>query len=152
MGRWTGSWISGPAAAGVDSSLDQPRGERLGLPAEGRGSVASLGRRVGALVVDLALSSLVTMLFTGVPHPGERPWNTLVFALMYVFFTAAFGQTPGMRLFGLQVLRLDTGRPLGLVRAAARTLLLCLIVPALLMDRDGRGLHDRAVASVVVSG
>jgi hypothetical protein len=31
-----------------------------------------------------------------------------------------------------------------------RTALLCLVIPAIVVDRDGRGLHDRAAASVVV--
>jgi hypothetical protein len=30
------------------------------------------------------------------------------------------------------------------------TLLLCLVIPAVVMDSDGRGLHDRAVGSIVV--
>ena len=47
------------------------------------------------------------------------------------------------------MVRLD-GRPLGLVGVFVRTLLLCLLVPALIWDRDGRGLHDKAVGSVLV--
>jgi hypothetical protein len=35
-------------------------------------------------------------------------------------------------------------------RRALRALLLCLFVPALVMDADSRGLHDRAARSVVV--
>jgi hypothetical protein len=35
-------------------------------------------------------------------------------------------------------------------RSALRALLLCLFVPALVMDADSRGLHDRAARSVVV--
>jgi hypothetical protein len=31
-----------------------------------------------------------------------------------------------------------------------RFVLLCLLVPALVTDRDGRGLHDKAARSVVV--
>ena len=33
---------------------------------------------------------------------------------------------------------------------ALRTALLLLLVPALITDRDGRGLHDRAAGTVVV--
>jgi uncharacterized RDD family membrane protein YckC len=47
------------------------------------------------------------------------------------------------------VMRLD-GRPVGLPRAALRTLLLVLLVPAVVTDRDGRGLHDKAAGTVVV--
>ena len=39
---------------------------------------------------------------------------------------------------------------IGLLRAALRTLLLCLLIPALIWDRDGRGLHDKAAGTVVV--
>lgn len=35
-------------------------------------------------------------------------------------------------------------------RALLRTVLLCLAVPALIWDRDGRGLHDRLAKTVEV--
>jgi len=35
-------------------------------------------------------------------------------------------------------------------RAFVRTLLLVLIIPAVITDRDQRGLHDRIVATAVV--
>ena len=31
-----------------------------------------------------------------------------------------------------------------------RTVLICLVIPPLVWDSDGRGLHDRAVNTVVV--
>jgi uncharacterized RDD family membrane protein YckC len=31
-----------------------------------------------------------------------------------------------------------------------RTVLLCLVIPAFIWDRDGRGLHDKAAGTVVV--
>ena len=40
--------------------------------------------------------------------------------------------------------------PLGLLTALLRTALLVLLVPALVYDRDKRGLHDRAAKTVVV--
>ncbi len=44
---------------------------------------------------------------------------------------------------------MDGGR-LGLGRVALRTVLICLVIPAVVIDSYGRGLHDRAVGSVVV--
>jgi hypothetical protein len=44
---------------------------------------------------------------------------------------------------------LSTGR-LDPFRSALRTLLICLVVPPLVFDRDQRGLHDKAVGSVAV--
>ena len=64
--------------------------------------------------------------------------------------TGLAGGSAGQIARGLRVVRLD-GRPLGLPRAALRTLLLLLLVPALIWDRDGRGLHDKAADSVVVN-
>ena len=41
---------------------------------------------------------------------------------------------------------------IGAARALFRTVLICLAVPPLIWDRDGRGLHDRAVLTAVVKG
>ena len=149
MSRWTGSWLGGPASAGLQTGPAQPRGARLGLPADGPGSVATLIRRSAAFAVDAIGSALIAGLFTAPELP--RNWSLLVFVVVYVVFTAAFGQTPGMRLLRLRVVRLDTGGPLGVPRAVVRTALLVLLVPALLSDRDSRGLHDKAAGAVVVN-
>ncbi|MDQ6874901.1 MAG: RDD family protein, partial [Actinomycetota bacterium] len=45
MSRWTGSWLGGPASAGVRREPLEAPGVRLGLPPTGRGAVAGLGRR-----------------------------------------------------------------------------------------------------------
>jgi hypothetical protein len=47
MARWIESWLPGAPA---ESGGPYP-GERLGLPAEGAGSVAGLGRRFAALAI-----------------------------------------------------------------------------------------------------
>ena len=44
-----GSWLSGPEPLGPKSGYP---GEQLGLPQAGPGSLARMGRRLGALVVD----------------------------------------------------------------------------------------------------
>jgi len=123
---------------------------RLGLPADGPGSVATIGRRVVAFAADSIGSALVAGAFTAPDLP--RNWSLLVFSLEYVFFCGLFGQTPGMRLLRIRVVRLDTGRPPGLWQAFVRTALLVALVPALITNRDGRGLHDMATGAVVVNG
>jgi uncharacterized RDD family membrane protein YckC len=55
-----------------------------------------------------------------------------------------------MRLLGLRVVRLGAGGRLGLLRAILRFALLCLLIPAVITDRDGRGLHDKAAGTAVV--
>jgi len=99
--------------------------------------------------VDSFGSALVAGAFTAPDLP--RNWSLLVFVVEYVFFTALFGQTPGMRLLGIRVVRLDTGRPLGVWRALVRIALLVALIPALITNRDGRGLHDLATGAVVVN-
>jgi uncharacterized RDD family membrane protein YckC len=77
-------------------------------------------------------------------------WPLVVLIIEYTFFVGLFGQTPGMFVTGLRCVSVNTGGPIGPPRAALRALLLVLIVPALVMDADGRGLHDRAAGSIVL--
>ena len=51
----------------------------------------------------------------------------------------------------IRCVAVEDGGRLGVLRAALRGALLCLLVPALIM-KDGRGLHDRAAGSVVLDG
>ena len=44
-------------------------------------------------------------------------------------------------MLSLQVVSPD-GQPIGLPRAALRTALLCLVIPAVIQNEDHRGLHD----------
>jgi uncharacterized RDD family membrane protein YckC len=63
--------------------------------------------------------------------------------------TALTGSSFGQRIMGIRVISLTRGR-LDPARTALRTLLLCLVVPPLIFDRDQRGLHDKAADSVAV--
>ncbi|MEC4017195.1 RDD family protein [Streptomyces sp. H27-D2] len=146
-----GSWLSGPRAAAEDMGVDFGyRGQRLGLPAEGPGSVASMGRRVGALFIDWALCVLIAyaLLADGDPQRTSNP-ALGVFLVLSVLTIGTVGCTPGKRLLGLRVVAVGGGR-LGIGWVALRTLLLALIIPAVVWDRDGRGLHDRAARAVQV--
>jgi uncharacterized RDD family membrane protein YckC len=109
----------------------------------------SLARRFGALIVDWLLCVLVAKFFGG--DPRRDAWSpVLVLIIEYGFFIGLFAQTPGMFLTKLRcVSHLDGGR-IGVPRAVLRAVLLCLVVPALIMDNRQRGLHDRAAGSVVV--
>ena len=140
--RDVASWLQGPAALrGEDSSY---AGQRLGLPAEGRGRIAGFGARLAAFLVDAVLCAALAW---GVA--GDQVWTTPIFGLEVLVLTALAGASAGQRVRGLQVVRLD-GRPVGLARAALRTALLLLLIPALIWDQDGRGLHDKAARTVVL--
>jgi uncharacterized RDD family membrane protein YckC len=147
-----GSWLSGPRAAAEQAGVDFGyRGEQLGLPETGPGSIARPGRRLGALAVDWGLCLLIAYgLLTHGYKPGATGnWALLVFFVLSALTVGTIGFTPGKRLFGLRVAALDTGRP-SFLRAVFRTALLCIAIPALIWDRDGRGLHDRLARTVEV--
>ncbi len=126
------------------------RGERLGLPEEGPGSIAPPGRRIAAICVDWGLCLLIAYgLLTGGDFRSAGNWALLVFVVLGVLTVGTVGFTPGKRLMGLRVVSVNGGR-LTLPRAVLRTLLLALAVPALVWDRDNRGLHDRLSGAVQV--
>lgn len=146
-----GSWLSGPKAAAEEMGADfgYP-GKQLGLPQQGPGSVARFGRRLGALVIDwLACQLIAYGLITGRDWTAAGNWTLLLFASLSILTVGTVGFTPGKRILGLRVASQDGGR-LGIGRVAIRTLLLALVVPALVWDRDGRGLHDRLSRAVQV--
>ena len=148
MPRWTGTWLSGPGAAGVSLRPEgEWRGKRLGLPEEGSGAVATFGRRMIAFVVDAVVCALVAGLWTAPDAPGL--WSFVPLAVLYVVAVPLTGQTLGMRLLGLRLVQFGNARP-DVPRAVLRFVLLVLLIPALISDRDGRGLHDKAARSVVV--
>lgn len=146
-----GSWLSGPRAAAEEAGVDFGyRGQQLGLPEDGPGSIARPGRRLGALAVDWGISLLIAYgLITDGYGQATSNWALLLFFLMGVLTVGTVGFTPGKRLFGLRVVTLETGT-VNPLRALLRTALLCVAIPALIWDRDGRGLHDRLARTVEV--
>lgn len=137
-----GDWLTGVFTPGKQS---QYPGEELGLPQEGPRSVARMGRRFVALLVDWLLCVLITMTFSR--HPQAITIG--VFAAEVYLLTALTGFTVGKRLLGIRVARLD-GKPVGLWWALVRTVLLLMLIPPLVNDSDLRGLHDRAANTVVI--
>jgi uncharacterized RDD family membrane protein YckC len=133
-------------------------GQHFGLPEFGSGSVAGWSRRLGALVIDWVICSLITIAFLYHPTPGHpenvltepRLWTLLIFGLQDFVLTATLGFTIGKRITGLRVIRLHGGGPVGFGPALIRTVLLMLVVPAMMMDRDLRGLQDKAAGTVVI--
>jgi hypothetical protein len=125
-------------------------GERLGLSESGPGSVATLPRRAAQFLLDAVLAGLVAALFTFPALPQN--WSLLSWAVLVVVPLAVLGMTPAMVMLGLRVVRLD--RPdaagVGLLWALVRTASVFFVIPALIVDRDVRGIHDRASRTIVV--
>lgn len=120
-------------------------GERLGLPQSGPRSIARLGRRIGALALDWALSVLVSVAFF---HYDS--FATLgIFAVTQIIFVMLLNGSIGHVVFRMRVVPLAGGW-VGVWRPFVRTLLLCLVIPAVIWDRDQRGLHDKASGTVLV--
>lgn len=147
-----GSWLEGPQG-GLGTSR-----RSLGLPPEGRGSLASLGRRVVALAIDWAACWAVSIAFF-----SASSWATLlVFLAENVLLVGFAGHTLGHWLAGMRVRTLVTGRTAdgapdpgpdgipGPVRGLVRSVLLCLVIPAVVWDAAGRGLHDKAAGTAIV--
>jgi uncharacterized RDD family membrane protein YckC len=130
-------------------------GERLGLPATGTGSIARVGRRVAALAIDLLSATLIAYAFFPVVDPqldvryASPVASNLIFIAIQVLFIPTIGGSPGHRIMGMRVMRLD-GVWTGLWRPVVRTLLLVLVIPAVIWNADRRGLHDQAAGTVLV--
>lgn len=120
-------------------------GKRLGLPESGPRSIARLGRRIAALTIDWAAAVLISVAFF-----RYDPLATLgVFAVAQVAFLLTAGGSVGHLLLGMRVVPVRGGY-LGWWRPFARTALLCLVIPAAIWDIDQRGMHDRAIGTVLV--
>jgi uncharacterized RDD family membrane protein YckC len=149
--------VSAPPVDGAKAPSEHPRypGEKFGLPEAGPGSVASMGRRLGALLIDWAICILIAF---AARHPRNLDAAAIqtvqylalaIFAVENFLLTAFTGLTLGKRLAGIRVARLD-GKPVGFGWALLRTVLLLTVIPPLVTDRDLRGLHDRAANTVVI--
>ncbi|QCU79361.1 RDD family protein [Citricoccus sp. SGAir0253] len=138
MAGWIGGAPRGDRAGRWD-------GERLGLARSGPASMAGWGRRGLALVIDWFIAAIVSAAW----FQGDSLVTLGLFALMHVLLVGLLGTTIGKRVAGIRVVRVG-GAATGLPRALLRTVLLCLVVPPLMRDADGRGLHDRAAGTVQI--
>jgi len=149
MARAVGGWLSGPPVPS-----NHVAGVRLGFPADGPGSMASTGARIGAFIIDAIVANLVA----GIPYffhvrytPNSRTFIVLgAFLLIELLFDAVYGQTLGKRVLGIRVIRVDGDGLASFPWLILRTVLLGALVPAVVWDRDRRGLHDKAAGTVVV--
>ncbi|TXK17469.1 RDD family protein [Homoserinibacter sp. GY 40078] len=134
--------------SGASSTGEWP-GERLGLPEQGPRSIARVGRRIVALVIDWAVAYFLSWALFPTPE-GAAPFVTLgIFALLQYLFLLVVNGGLGHLILGIRLVPIRGGY-LGLWRPLVRTVLLCLVIPAVIWDRDQRGLHDKAAGTVLV--
>ena len=118
---------------------------------------ASWGRRILALFVDWVASTLVVISVIGLDDYTETG-NASGFIVLGVFvlesalLTALLGGSFGQLATRLRVVPVD-GSPGNVdpLRALARQVLIALVIPPLVYRADGRGLHDIAAGSAVVT-
>ena len=107
--------------------------------------MARLGRRIAAIAIDWATAVILSVAFF-----SYDPWATLIiFAVAQVVLLLTANGSIGHLLLGMRVVPVKAGY-LGVWRPFARTILLCLVIPAVIWDRDQRGMHDRLIGTVLV--
>ncbi len=125
--------------------------------------MATFGRRLVAIAIDWGLCQLIALAIL-----GDR-WGTggtasfvplAIFGLENLLLVSTVGYTVGHRIMGLRVVRVSVNNRSaptawvaslpGLVAGTIRTALLCLAIPALVWDRDGRGWHDRLAKTMIL--
>ena len=115
-----------------------------------------------ALLVDWFASSLVAAVIVGPERffadqstaPDTVPGlvTLAVFIVETTVLTALAGGSFGKLATRLRVVRKDgSGRPVGLLPALARTLLVAAVIPPLVFRPDGRGLHDMMAGTATVT-
>ena len=117
---------------------------------------ASWTRRIIALIVDWAASTLAVVLVVGPARYADDQaasfWVLAVFVVESALFTALLGGSFGQIATRLRVVRIDGDpRPIGLIPAVVRQVLVALVIPPLVFRPDGRGLHDMAARSATVT-
>jgi hypothetical protein len=120
-------------------------GRGLGLPASGPRSIARLGRRIVALAIDWAVAVGVSIAFFNY----EALATLAVFAVAQAVFLLIANGSLGHLVMRMRVVP-AAGGYLGAWRPLVRTVLLCIVIPAVIWDRDQRGMHDRLAGTMLV--
>lgn len=150
------SWLEGPQIPAENEDPDAPGkwpGEKLGLPESGSGSLASVMRRSGGVVIDWVIvwitAAFINMFTSALGDTATLTW--FLFIILGTVSAWVFARTPGQAVLKMGVARIDVpGTRVGFGRALVRALLTAFILPAAMADADGRGMHDRATGTSVI--
>lgn len=123
---------------------------------------ATPGPRILGIAIDWLLCMLISSaFFTSAGYAQAQGFERvllagaplatlLIWAAQHLILVATLGTTIGHRVAGLRVVRPDGG-VVGISKAAIRTGLLALIIPAVVVDDEGQGLHDRVAGTRLIS-
>ncbi len=153
MSRPYGDWLSGAELPEPGTGRGDYPGQRMGLPPSGPGSLAGMGRRLAALLVDWLIAyGLAGLLMALGIYPIQ--WLStavlVIWLILGVISVRLYGFTPGQLALGLRVASVDNRLHVGIGRALVRGVLVGLVVPALFTDSEGRGVQDGVTATAVV--
>lgn len=112
-----------------------------------------MGKRALAILLDWFASTGVVLVVLGASAYLTTEGSLTILGVFYaeiVILTWLLMGSFGQMIMGLRVVDLD-GQRLAFWRIAFRTFLICLVIPAVVQDSQGRGLHDRIVGSIVIS-
>lgn len=135
-----GSWIDG-----APSDPEHVPGSTWGLPESGPGSVVPISRRFGGYAIDWAVCALTSALATR----GSMELLWPLFTVMSIVLLSLFGATIGQFVLGMRTVPVQGTWPMPL-RAVVRTVLLLVLIPALIWNRDLQPLQDAAAGTAVV--
>lgn len=139
--REMAGWVDGP---GGNIHAGRWPGDRLGLPESGPSSLARPVRRIAAVCIDWAIALVVSNVF----FSGDPLATLTTFALMHVVGLTLLATTLGKALVRIQVVQVGGGSTAPIHKVLLRTVLLCLVLPLMIVDPDGRSLHDKAAGTV----
>jgi hypothetical protein len=108
---------------------------------------------LAALLVDWLLAYGIAALGMTLGLISVQVLSSAVLAVWLVLGALAvrlFEFTPGQFALGMRVASVDDRLHVGLGRAAVRGVLIALVIPALFVDVDGRGMQDRVTGTALV--
>ena len=113
---------------------------------------AGFGRRFLAISIDWAIATFSAALIIPLQSSSLGPSliRLGVFVLEVALLTSLGGASAGQRIIGIKVVTYPDYlfvRPLPVL---VRTFLIALVIPAVVTDSEGRGLHDRIARTVVM--
>jgi uncharacterized RDD family membrane protein YckC len=111
------------------------------------------GKRILALIFDWGAAILVVQVIPNGPDYGTQSNSLLtliVCATEVTLFTWMMGSSFGQRIVGLRVIDFYSDSNPTFVQSLFRTLLIVVLVPPLLADAEGRGLHDRLAKTKII--
>ena len=110
-------------------------------------------KRIIALIFDWGAAILVVQVIPNGPDYGTQSNSLLtliVFATEVTLFTWMMGSSFGQRIVGLRVIDFYSDSNPTFAQSVFRTFLIVVLVPPLLADAEGRGLHDRLAKTKII--